>query len=110
MQKIIYTSKFYCELCKQERPIHLYGSTDSSFTPDYEDELIDWARHFHWTDNHRVCAICGKLVHSGELELIVNDGKVHVHNEYTDEYKKIEQGDQFGHLLIVHEDCLRREK
>lgn len=108
MQQIIFTTKYYCELCKKEQVVHLYGNTDSSFTKDDEPELIEWARHFHWIDRHRICAICGKLVVSGELDLAVNDGGINIHSAYTDHYRNIQQGDQFGSLLIVHENCIQK--
>ena len=107
MQRIIYITKFFCELCNADIPAHLYGDADSSFTPEDEPELIDWSRHFHWTDNHRVCAVCGKYVGGEDLELLVNDGKVRIHEAYTDEYRKIERGEKFGPLLIVHESCIK---
>ena len=106
MQKIIFTTKYYCELCKNEQVVHLYGSPDSSFTKNDEPELIEWARHYHWIDAHRVCAVCGKLVQSNQLELMVNDGKVAIADNYTDEYKRVERGNKFGNLLIVHERCM----
>lgn len=106
MQEIIFTTKYYCELCKTELAVHLYGTQDSSFTPQNEPELIEWAKHFHWIDNHRVCAICGKIVKSGNIELVVNDGRVDIHRNYTAEYKKVEKGDKFGYLLISHKRCL----
>lgn len=111
MQQIIYTSKFYCELCQKDVPISLYGSSDSTFSSNDESELIEWARHFHWIDNHRVCAICGKLVRSklGELKVAVNDGKIVIHEDYTRDYKKVETGDRFGHLLIVHANCISKK-
>lgn len=106
MQQIIYTSKFYCELCKKDLPIQLYGDHDSSFTASDEPELIDWAKHYHWIDYHRVCAICGKLVLPGELELAINNGSIQIHTDYTDEYEKVKRGNEFGSLLIVHEACI----
>lgn len=107
MQKIIYVTKFYCELCKKERPVHLYGDIGSSFTSDDEPELIVWAKHYHWIDFHRVCAVCGKIVKSGDLELAFNDGNMRIHTDYTDEYKKVSQSDRGGHLLIIHTGCVK---
>lgn len=107
MQQIIYTSRFYCELCHNKISMPVYGDSTDTFTHDDELEFIDWCRHFHWIDTHRICAICGKLVKSGELELLVNDGKVNIHKGYTDEYERIEHGNRLGHLLIVHENCLK---
>lgn len=108
MQQIIFTTKYHCELCKSEQIVNLYGDPDSSFTKNDEPELIEWARHFHWIDRHRVCAICGDLVISGELDLAVNDGTINIHSAYTDHYRNIKQGDQFGSLLIVHENCIQK--
>jgi len=105
MRQIIFTTKYYCELCKKEQIVHLYGSLDTSFTKNDEPELIEWARHFHWIDKHRVCAICGQVVLSAQLELMVNDGKTSIVDNYTDEYKKVECGNKFGALLIVHGKC-----
>jgi len=69
-------------------------------------EAVEWMKHFHWTNSHRVCAICGKYVDSGKLDLMINDEKLPIHQDYTDEYLKIRRGDKFGTLLIVHADCL----
>ena len=110
MQRIIYKSKFFCDLCKTELPISLYGEWDTEFTAKEEPELIEWTKHFHWTDFHRVCAICGTFVKSGELELAVNDGKIYIYPDYTDEYQKITSGDRFGHLLIVHKKCTKNDE
>ncbi|OGH11713.1 MAG: hypothetical protein A3B38_03440 [Candidatus Levybacteria bacterium RIFCSPLOWO2_01_FULL_36_13] len=110
-REIVFVTQYYCELCRKKRLLRVFGGkfARSERGEDYKKEVIEWGRHFHWTDYHRVCAICGKLVKAGELELVVNDGKVKIHPEYTDEYKKIQLGDKFGHLLIVHEKCLIRK-
>ncbi len=108
MQKIIYTGKFHCELCKREIVTPVYG--DSTPEPHEESEWIDMCRHFHWIDFHRVCAICGKIIQSGDLELAFNDGKIKIHTEYTDEYRKIERGDKAESLLIVHEKCISEKE
>jgi len=109
MQKIVYTGKFVCELCNKEIVLPVYGDLGVTFTPEEELECIDWIRHYHWIDFHRICAICGKIVRTGELELAVNDGRIKINKNYTDEYRKAEQGDEFGHLLIVHEDCIKNK-
>ncbi len=110
MQKIIFVTSFDCELCGHPQPVQLYGDTDSSFTPEHEPELIEWAKHFHWCGTHRVCAVCGKLVMSEELELAVNDGSVKIHQNYTDHYMKVKTGEKLGHLLIIHSDCIKITK
>lgn len=107
MQRIIYTAKYYCELCKKEQTVHLYGEYDSNFTADEEPELIDWARHYHWIDNHRLCARCGKLVLSGELDLAINDGGFQIHKDYTDHYEKVRPREKPGPLLIIHSNCVK---
>lgn len=108
MQHIVYVGKFYCELYKKSIETPVYGNSALSFAPGEELECIDWCRHFHWIDFHRICAICGKIVRSGELELAVNDESIKIYKGYTDEYQKIEQGNKFGHLLIVHENCIKQ--
>lgn len=106
MTKIIFTGKFYCELCKKEIVMPLYGVCDLKLSSQEKTEAVDWMRHFHWTDNHRLCAICGEYVPSGKLDLIINDGKTPIHQNYTDEYLKIKRGNKFDSLLIVHTGCL----
>lgn len=86
----------------------VYGDHSLTITPEDESEFVDWCRHFHWIDFHRICAFCGKLVQSGELDLMVNSGSIKIDKSYTDEYKKVKQGDRFGHLLIVHEQCINK--
>jgi len=108
MQTIIYTTKYYCELCKKELVVNLYGERDSSFTSNDEPELIEWAKHFHWIDNHRVCAICGELVISEDLDMAINDGGIHIHKNYTDHYEKVKPKDVFMSLLMVHKACLEK--
>lgn len=84
----------------------LYGDEDLNFTQEEKIEAVDWLKHFHWIDYHRLCAICGEIVKSGNLELLINNGKTVIHKNYSDEYVKIKRGNRFGPLLIVHTDCL----
>lgn len=105
MQKIIYIGKFYCELCKKEIATPVYG--DSAPEPQEESEWVDMCRHFHWIDFHRTCAVCGKIVLSGDLELAVNNGEIRIHSDYTDEYRRVKRGQHLGPLLIVHEKCIK---
>ena len=106
MQKIVYTGKFLCELCKKEVSMPVYG--DSSPAPEDVTEWIDWCRHFHWIDFHRVCAVCGKILKSGELELAINDGKLKINRGYTDEYETVKRGNKMGPLLMVHDECVNQ--
>ncbi len=108
MQKIIFRGSFRCELCNKEVMVPVYGDSTTILTQEEESDCIDWGRHFHWIDFHRVCAICGEIVKSGELDLAVNNRKIHINKNYTDEYKKVEHGDRFGSLLIVHDDCIKK--
>ena len=107
MQKVVYIGKFYCELCKKEIATPVYG--DSAPEPQEVAEWVDMCRHFHWIDFHRVCAVCGKILKSGELELAVNDGRIKIHKDYTDEYEKIKQNNRSGHLLMLHDGCLSKQ-
>jgi len=108
MAEIVHKSKFYCELCKQEIPIHVYGDKNSLFVANSEKEVIELGKHYHWIDFHQVCAICGELVKSEDLELLINDGQVEIHKNYTDEYKKVEKGDKSESFLTVHEKCVKQ--
>lgn len=85
----------------------VYGDGVTSFTPEEEAECVDWCRHYHWIDHHRICAICGEIVLSGEIELALNNGLINIHKNYTNEYQKVRRGDTFGQLLIVHEKCIK---
>ena len=109
MQNIIYTTKFYCELCHKEIMMPVYGDAAPPFTSEEQKNFVDWCRHYHWIDFHRVCGICGQIVHSGQLELALNNGLINIHKNYTDEYQKVKRGDTFGQLLIVHEKCIKDE-
>lgn len=108
MQQIVYTGKFYCELCKKNILTPVYG--DSAPEPKEEADWIDMCKHFHWINLHRVCAICGKIIQSGDLELAFNDGKINIHKNYTDEYRKVDKGNKTENLLIVHLRCLKDKK
>lgn len=110
-KEVVFISKYYCEICKKQREIYVYGDRFSRSDRDeqYEKEVIKWGRHFHWIDHHRVCAMCGKLVRSGELGSVINKG-IRIHKNYTLEYRKVREGDEFGNLLIVHESCIKRKK
>lgn len=107
MQQVVYTGIFFCELCHEEIAMPVYGDATLSFTSEEELECIDWCRHFHWIDNHRTCAVCGKIVLSSDLELAVNNGEIKIHSEYTDEYKRVKRGQHLSPLLIVHEKCIK---
>lgn len=113
MQEIVFVTKYYCEICKKERLLRVHGDEyariDRDHDKEYKEEVIEWGKHYHWIDCHRICAICGKIVISGELDLLENDGRIEIHKDYTDEYRKVEPGDKFGHLLMVHKKCVKEE-
>lgn len=107
--KVIYRTAFYCKFCKRDISLDVYGNDESivSQNNEFEKEVKEWGEHYHWIDCHRRCALCGRLVVSGELELLVNDGKIKIHNDYqTQTYERAHK----GQLLIVHEKCLQDEK
>jgi len=110
MTQIIFSTKFNCKICRKKIDGYLYGESDFDLIRKEEKDAIDWMRHFHWIDYHRVCAICGRIVKSGNLELLINDGKTAIHKNYSDEYVKIKRGNKFGPLLIVHTDCLLKKQ
>lgn len=111
MQKIIYTTKFFCRFCKKEIPVSVYGDMGSTFpeSDQEKEEALEWGKHYHWIDNHRRCAICGEKVISGKqdepegLNLLVNEGQVQIHSRYEAETMENAHGAQ---LLIVHNKCM----
>jgi hypothetical protein len=113
MNEMIFTTNFWCEFCKKDIPLYVYGDKDSSFPENKteENEAKEWGEHFHWCDNHRRCAICGDLVQSGRqdlpegLNLLVNGRKTQIHEKYTKEtFERAHKGE----LLIVHNKCLKK--
>ncbi len=103
MEKI-YKGTFDCELCRGQQEFSVSGMDDSA-GPSLKAEAADWAKHWHWCAVHKLCAKCGALVASGDLEMAVNDGRIKIHASYTDQYHSVREGD-IGHLLIVHRGCL----
>lgn len=98
-----------CKLCGYPRRFRLHG-LEGTLTPQIEADAKEWAKHFHWCDTHRLCAVCGGYVKSGEngdLDCAANDGSIRIHEDYTDHYLKVAQGD-LGRHLIVHKECLPR--
>ena len=102
MEKI-YRGTFACDLCSEPQEFRVFGMDDSADLR-MRTEAEDWARHWHWCAVHRLCARCGRLVLSGDLEMAVNDGRIKIHDCYTDEYRKVLDGET-GRLLIVHKEC-----
>ena len=83
------------------------GNEDTIISESDKPDILEWSRHFHWTANHRVCAICGTYVKGDNLELALNDGSISIDPTYTDEYEKPKKGNQFDQLLIVHDYCIQ---
>ncbi|MFH0864012.1 MAG: hypothetical protein V1858_02915 [Candidatus Gottesmanbacteria bacterium] len=110
MTEIIYKTKFFCNLCKKDIPLELYGNKNTEFTRDQEPEIITPGKHYHWVDFHRVCAICGQPIKAQDLTVAMNDGMIKINENYTDEYNMIEQGNKFGVFLIVHKECVKNIK
>jgi len=107
MRNIIYSGSFNCELCGGPQIGQVYGS-DGQTLDDYSKERIHemWSYH-HWCLRHRNCAVCGEFVRPDDLELAVNDGKIKIHEAYTEYYKrKIKPGDLHAGFLYVHSTCL----
>ena len=103
----VYTDTFECPLCPVPQHFHVFGLTEP-VEPKEREKAAGWAKHYHWCDVHRVCAQCGQYVPSGELALAINNGRIPIHEAYTDEYHKIQRGDGI-HLLIVHRRCMPSE-
>lgn len=109
MEPIIYSTEFYCKLCKLPTKINLH-SAESNFpiTDKVKEDVLTWGQHYHWVDNHQVCAICGKLVRTGEgtneLDLIQTETmRGDVHPLYIEWDIHPDRG-----LLTVHKDCAQQ--
>ncbi len=109
MDSIIYSTEFDCKLCKKPATINLYSKDNLlAITDDVKDEVLQWAQHYHWIQNHQVCAICGELVRSGEgtndLDLIQTETiRGDIHPRYIQWQTNPDRG-----LLTVHSDCSKR--
>lgn len=104
---IIFTSKFYCNYCKKNIYLHVYGENKIDKSDiEYQKQAQKWGEHYHWIDRHRRCAICGELIANKKLDLLVNDGMIEIHPLYFEETFKKGGRTQ---LLIVHEDCLPKK-
>lgn len=107
---VIYSGKFFCELCNKDRPIDLYGSESITVDDELKRKVDEHGRWYHWCYNHRTCAVCGQLIVSGDLESALNDGKIDIHPNYTDNYKKIRKGFLAGPTLNIHKSCLKEDR
>jgi len=113
--EVVLKGTFDCPVCKRDLVFQVFGEATPGVAVHFKDgrvkkEATEFARHHHWCDVHRVCAVCGKYVASGEsgdLECAVNDGSIRIHTDYNDYFEKIERGDM-GRLLIVHRGCMER--
>lgn len=104
--KVIYRTKFHCKFCKKDIALNVYGSDENvdGQNNEFDKEVKEWGEHYHWIDTHRRCALCGGLVTSDDLELLVNDGKIRIHKEY--EAQTYEETHK-GQLLTVHGKCIK---
>ncbi len=115
--ELVFTGAFPCPICERDLPFSVYGlgiPADMAYfkQPQALAGAQDHARHEHWCRVHRLCAICGKHVTSGEsgdLDCAVNDGRIRIHSGYNDYFQKVERGD-ISRLLIVHRGCAEEIK
>ena len=103
----VYVDTFECPLCQVPQQFCVFGLAEP-VEPKVREKAASLAKHYHWWDVHRVCAKCGQYVQAGELALAINNGRIPIHEAYTDEYRKIQRGDSL-HLLIVHRLCIPSE-
>lgn len=103
-KEIVYSTEFFCFRCKKPAIINLYSDDPSlELTDSFKKEVEGWGKHYHWVDNHQICAICGELVVSGSEELNLIQTEVmlsDVHPLYIEWNKDPEHG-----LLTVHNTC-----
>jgi hypothetical protein len=110
MQPVL-SGTFPCPICKRDRTFQVFGLLAPEERPRVLKDATEFARHQHWCDAHRLCAVCGKYVKSGEsgdLECAVNDGQIRIHPDYNDYFLKVERGD-ISRLLIVHKACIEEK-
>ena len=101
----VYRGTFRCDLCKADRTFAVFGLQDNPDEKTREDVQAN-AKHWHWVARHRLCAVCGQYTKDGEFASAVNDGRIKVHSDYTNQvYQKVESGD-IGQLLFVHPGCI----
>jgi hypothetical protein len=100
--------KFYCKFCKKEIPILLEGDNLPIFNSKMEEnELIEHAEYFHWSECHRRCCICGEILNSGEIDVFdITEKRIRIHPKYIQETKENEPEE----LLSVHEKCKLAKK
>ena len=108
MGPVIYTTEFYCKVCEKPSQINLHSNDNLPITDKVKEDVLMWGQHYHWVDNHQLCAICGKFVRTGvgtnELDLIQNEvmrGDVHP------DYIKADIHPDRG-LLTVHKECAQK--
>jgi hypothetical protein len=99
------SEQFFCDMCNQNITVHLFSDDDFYLEkfPNTKEELISHGKHSHWIGSHRICAICGQLVKSETLDLLVRtDYKGEIDKKYLDWEKDYDRG-----LLTVHESCMK---
>ena len=101
-------STFDCPLCQHAISFPVYNLPESIKAEEIE-KVTELAKHQHWLDVHRICAVCGEYVGSNELTGAVNDGNITIHKGYTNAYIDIQSGD-IRYALIVHKRCITVEK
>ncbi len=111
----VFVTKYYCDICKKDLPLQVFGDRPFAEAIDLqvEEEAKKWGEHYHWTDNHRKCAVCGNLVTSGldekdpnRLNLVINQSQFEIHSNYEKETLPRAHG---GQLLIVHAKCIKED-
>lgn len=103
--KLVLKTKIHCKICDKVVPIHLFSNEPDFMEkfPSFEEEVKDYGDWMHWVHTHQLCAICGKLVESGELDLVFEkDYRGRVNDQYTKSLKYPDRG-----LLTVHSTCLK---
>lgn len=95
--------KFFCKFCKKEFPILIEGNNLPTFNSKMEEnELIEHASDFHWSEYHRRCCICGEVVSSEELEdFDITEKRIRIHPKYVQETQENEPKES----MSVHEKC-----
>ena len=78
--KLIWEGSFFCEDCSKEIKAPVFGKDSDDLLSNTEKErALEWAKHYHQTDNHLTCWNCTKNIKLGEIAgSIWDDGAMRI--------------------------------
>lgn len=67
----IWDASFFCELCKQQIGIPVYGDKSKELTEELKRSLLGHAQDNHFYDKHLECWGCKKHIRVDQIETII---------------------------------------